>query len=260
MGGGPAFKVSRNGGPAPVAAGRWPSYSEAIGLQQDLRRADELRRSRGREEWPRPEVLVTGAGTHPQRFDALPKAAKLYEEGKLGLNDPVSDFIPAFADMRVYAGGSDVKQVTVPATEPVRVWHLLTHPSGLTYGSHRTHPVHALYRPGALSVGMVEEYIQRKQGRKFTYSLPETKPILEETYGVEIADHEVVPAHFGTIRSIDALLSDKLPSAPAGSAVRSTWTRPSSRSSSQPVATARSSTGSSPRSWASSIRVRAVVQ
>ncbi|MDX6351570.1 MAG: hypothetical protein QOF84_6360 [Streptomyces sp.] len=28
-------------------------------------------------------ALVTGAGTHPQRFEALPKAAKLYEEGKL---------------------------------------------------------------------------------------------------------------------------------------------------------------------------------
>ena len=48
-------------------------------------------------------------------------AMLLYEEGKLGLNDPVSEFIPAFADMRVYTGGSDQKQVTVPATEPVRV-------------------------------------------------------------------------------------------------------------------------------------------
>jgi CubicO group peptidase (beta-lactamase class C family) len=48
--------------------------------------------------------------------------------------------------MRVYIAGSDVKQVTVPATEPVRVWHLLTHTAGLTYGFHRTHPVDAIYR------------------------------------------------------------------------------------------------------------------
>ena len=65
----------------------------------------------------------------------------LYEEGSLALTDPVSAFIPAFADVRVYDGGSDQKQVTVPGTEPIRVWHLLTHTSGLTYGFHRTHPV-----------------------------------------------------------------------------------------------------------------------
>jgi CubicO group peptidase (beta-lactamase class C family) len=72
----------------------------------------------------------------------------LYEEGKLALNDPVSDFIPSFADVRVYAGGSDLTAVTVPAVEPVRVWHLLTHTAGLTYGFLRTHVVDALYRAG----------------------------------------------------------------------------------------------------------------
>jgi len=44
----------------------------------------------------------------------------LYEEGRLALTDPVSAFIPAFADVRVFAGGSDLRQVTVPAVEPVR--------------------------------------------------------------------------------------------------------------------------------------------
>jgi len=80
-------------------------------------------------------------------------AMLLYEEGKLALTDPVSDFIPSFGDMRVYAGGSDQKQVTVPAAEPVRIWHLLTHTSGLTYGFHRTHPVDAVYRAGGFEWG-----------------------------------------------------------------------------------------------------------
>jgi CubicO group peptidase (beta-lactamase class C family) len=70
----------------------------------------------------------------------------LAEEGGLALNDPVSAFIPSFAGVRVYAGGSDLRQVTVPAVEPVRIWHLLTHTAGLTYGFHRTHPVDALHR------------------------------------------------------------------------------------------------------------------
>jgi CubicO group peptidase (beta-lactamase class C family) len=73
-------------------------------------------------------------------------AMMLYEEGAFELTDPVSKFIPSFAGLRVYTGGSDIKPATVPATEPVRIWHLLTHTSGLTYGFHRTHPVDALYR------------------------------------------------------------------------------------------------------------------
>ena len=77
----------------------------------------------------------------------------LYEEGRLALTDPVSAFIPSFADVRVYQGGSDLKQVTVPATEPVRVWHLLTHTAGLTYGFHRVHPVDALYRAAGFEWG-----------------------------------------------------------------------------------------------------------
>jgi CubicO group peptidase (beta-lactamase class C family) len=70
----------------------------------------------------------------------------LLEEGAFELTTPVSELIPSFRDMRIYVGGSDLKPVTVPATEPVRIWHLLTHTSGLTYGFHRVHPVDALLR------------------------------------------------------------------------------------------------------------------
>jgi CubicO group peptidase (beta-lactamase class C family) len=80
-------------------------------------------------------------------------AMMLYEEGVVALTDPVSKFIPSFADVRVFAGGSDLRQVTVPATEPVRVWHLLTHTAGLTYGFHRSHPVDALYRAAGFEWG-----------------------------------------------------------------------------------------------------------
>ena len=70
----------------------------------------------------------------------------MYEEGAFELTDPVSKFIPSFADLRVYTGGSEFKPLTVPAIEPVRIWHLLTHTSGLTYGFHRAHPIDAIYR------------------------------------------------------------------------------------------------------------------
>jgi CubicO group peptidase (beta-lactamase class C family) len=81
-------------------------------------------------------------------------AMMLYEEGAFELTDPVSRFIPSFADMRVFASGSDIKQITVPAVEPVRMWHLLTHTSGLTYGFQRRHPVDAMYRAGGFEWGM----------------------------------------------------------------------------------------------------------
>jgi CubicO group peptidase (beta-lactamase class C family) len=80
-------------------------------------------------------------------------AMMLYEEGAFELTDPVSAFIPSFGDVRVYTGGSDVKPVTVPATEPVRIWHLLTHTAGLTYGFHRQHAVDARYRDAGFEFG-----------------------------------------------------------------------------------------------------------
>src|SRR5206468_48621 len=55
-------------------------------------------------------------------------------------------FLPSFEDMRVYRRGSAMAAVTEPAVEPVRMWHLLTHTSGLTYGFHYGHPVDAMYR------------------------------------------------------------------------------------------------------------------
>jgi CubicO group peptidase (beta-lactamase class C family) len=73
-------------------------------------------------------------------------AMMLYEQGGFELTDPIERYLPEFADTRVYASGSDLRPVTVPATEPIRVWHLLTHTAGLTYGFHRMTPVDAMYR------------------------------------------------------------------------------------------------------------------
>ncbi|MEY2476489.1 MAG: hypothetical protein QOG87_1804 [Actinomycetota bacterium] len=80
-------------------------------------------------------------------------AMMLYEEGAFELKDPVSRFIPSFKDLRVYTNGSALKPQTKPATEPMRIWHLLTHTSGLTYGFHHTHPVDAMYRAAGYEWG-----------------------------------------------------------------------------------------------------------
>jgi CubicO group peptidase (beta-lactamase class C family) len=80
-------------------------------------------------------------------------AMMLYEEGRFELTDPVGKLIPAFSEVRVFTGGSDQRPVTVPAIEPVRIHHLLTHTSGLTYGFHRNHPVDAMYRAAGFDLG-----------------------------------------------------------------------------------------------------------
>jgi CubicO group peptidase (beta-lactamase class C family) len=73
-------------------------------------------------------------------------AMMLYEEGAFQLTDPIARWLPEFAGTRVYVAGSDQKPVTEPLMEPIRVWHLLTHMSGLTYGFHRATVPDAIYR------------------------------------------------------------------------------------------------------------------
>ncbi|MCX7361641.1 MAG: serine hydrolase [Alphaproteobacteria bacterium] len=70
----------------------------------------------------------------------------LYEEGHFQLDDPISKFIPAFKNPRVYAGGSRGKIDSVPAEREITFRDLLTHTSGLTYGFMESNPVDALYR------------------------------------------------------------------------------------------------------------------
>src|SRR3712207_4016884 len=80
-------------------------------------------------------------------------AMMLYEEGAFELKDPIAKWLPEFADTRVWRAGSALKPVTEPQTEPIRMWHLLTHTSGLTYGFRNAHPVDRLYREAGFEWG-----------------------------------------------------------------------------------------------------------
>jgi CubicO group peptidase (beta-lactamase class C family) len=60
----------------------------------------------------------------------------LYEEGHFLLSDPVSKWLPEFADMKVVQPASPGERVetpftTVPAKRPITIKHLLTHTAGL---------------------------------------------------------------------------------------------------------------------------------
>lgn len=51
----------------------------------------------------------------------------------------------------------------------------------------------ALYRPGPLGSGMVDDFINRKQGKtKISYDLPQLEPIMKDTYGVIVYQEQVM--------------------------------------------------------------------
>ena len=53
--------------------------------------------------------------------------------------------------------------------------------------------LNALYRPGPIQGGMIDDFINRKHGKtKVSYELPQLKDILEETYGVILYQEQVM--------------------------------------------------------------------
>ena len=53
--------------------------------------------------------------------------------------------------------------------------------------------LNALYRPGPIGGGMIDDFIKRKHGvKKIEYELPELKSVLQETYGVIVYQEQVM--------------------------------------------------------------------
>ena len=60
---------------------------------------------------------------------------QLVEEGRLGLADPVSRFVPGFANTTVAVPGPNGTSSIVPARRPITIQDLLTHTAGISYGT-----------------------------------------------------------------------------------------------------------------------------
>ena len=76
-------------------------------------------------------------------------ALKLVDQGKLSLDDPVARYIPSFASLQVYHGGSALVPEVRPADSAMTIRHLLTHTSGLGYGLTQE-PADSIFRRAAL--------------------------------------------------------------------------------------------------------------
>jgi CubicO group peptidase (beta-lactamase class C family) len=75
----------------------------------------------------------------------------LVEEGALTLDDPVSKYLPQFAEMKVAQldPAGQAITATVPARRPITIRDLLIHTSGLIYGGRGSSAVHKLYPAGS---------------------------------------------------------------------------------------------------------------
>ena len=61
-------------------------------------------------------------------------ALLLFEEGKLGLDDPIEKFIPQLGNRKVLRPGATSLDDTEPAKSSITIRQLLSHSSGLSYG------------------------------------------------------------------------------------------------------------------------------
>jgi CubicO group peptidase (beta-lactamase class C family) len=94
-------------------------------------------------------------------------AMMLVDDGKLALDDPLSKYIPAFAEVKVAVetGGEGGKTVlaTEPLRRPITIEDLLRHTSGITYGFYGDSEVRRLYALSDLFAGGVDnaQFVER---------------------------------------------------------------------------------------------------
>ena len=99
-------------------------------------------------------------------------ALTIYEEGKLPLNAPVSDWLPQFKNMKVGQVDADGKLTTIPAKNPITIQDLMRHTNGLTYGGRGATPVHKFYPAGSAPAAInlsSEEFIDKLASAPLLY-------------------------------------------------------------------------------------------
>ena len=74
----------------------------------------------------------------------------LYEQGKVDLNEPVANYIPAFANLKVLQKNADGSENLVDLQQPVAIFHLLTHTAGLSYDFYDDYSISQSYREAQL--------------------------------------------------------------------------------------------------------------
>ncbi len=95
----------------------------------------------------------------------------LYEEGRFDLNEPVSNHIPSWADLRVFEKGTATNYTTRFPEREVTIHDLLTHTAGLTYRWTADHPVEKLYHRHGIDGDLpLDHYVEALAGIPLIHS------------------------------------------------------------------------------------------
>ena len=87
---------------------------------------------------------------------------QLFEQNKLLLNQPVTDFIPELKQLKVFAGGTTDAFELEDIKTPITIRMLLNHTAGFTYGIFDESPVNELYRNADLwNTSSLDDFLQR---------------------------------------------------------------------------------------------------
>lgn len=99
-------------------------------------------------------------------------ALTFYEEGKMPLNAPISDWLPQFKNMKVGQVDADGNLTTTPAKNPITVQDLMRHTNGLTYGGRGATPIHKFYPAGSAVAAInlsTDEFIDKLAAAPLLY-------------------------------------------------------------------------------------------
>ena len=129
---------------AVVDAGDLSGFVTLVWRKGEIVRADAIGRRDIEADLPmtRDTLFRIASMTKPVTSVA---ALMLMEEGKLRLDDPITKWLPEFADMRVLKDAAGPVDDTYPAPRDITVEDLMTHRSGLAYAFTSTGPIGQLY-------------------------------------------------------------------------------------------------------------------
>ncbi len=109
-----------------------------------------------------------------------------YEEGRLPLNAPISNWFPQFKNITVGQVDADGKVAAVPAKRPITVQDLMRHTNGLTYGARGDTPVHKLFPPSSANAAMDytgEQFIDKLASTPLLY---EPGTVWDYGFGIDV--------------------------------------------------------------------------
>ena len=151
----------------------WPSVAAEIDSYLSEKKLANAIAALGWKQDPHAHSVGGGTlalgGSTPANLDSLYRiysmtkpvtgmmAMQLVSEGKMALDQPLADILPAYANMQVQKeyDGAIGEENLEPASNPITIRHLLTHTAGLGYGIVQTGPIKDEYDRLGLVPGQV---------------------------------------------------------------------------------------------------------